>query len=135
MTSRDSMIEMIKQALAARDKGDIDGVMAAFHPNATFELKGAKDVLEVAGSVQGHRDVRAAMTQFIESFEFMKREIVETLVDGDRIAVHSRVKVRFIPKDIVVTTELLDRFRLADGKVVELVEFADTALIKQLVSA
>jgi ketosteroid isomerase-like protein len=42
--------------------------------------------------------------------------------------------VRFVPKDFVFTTEVLDTFRLEDGRIIELLEFADTALIKSVVS-
>jgi ketosteroid isomerase-like protein len=135
MASREAMIDTVYRAYDARDAGDIEGLMAAFHPNAVFEMKGEKDLLEVAGPVQGHPNVRAAMTGFIATFEFMKRDIVDAMVEADRIAVHSRVKIRFIPTDVVFTTDILDKFRFEDGKVVELVEFADTALIENLLSA
>ena len=134
MASREAMIETIHRAYDARGKGDIEGIMAAFHPNAVFELKGEKDILEIAGTVQGHSNLRAAMTGFIETFEFVKRDVVEAIIEGDRAAVRSRVTIRFTPKDIVVTTDMLDTFRFEDGKIAELVEFADTALIKSLMS-
>jgi ketosteroid isomerase-like protein len=134
MASREAMIDTIYRAYDARGKGDIEGLMAAFHPNAVFELKGEKDVLEVAGAVRGHSNVRAALTGFIETFEFMKRDIVDAMVEGDRAAVHSRLKVRFVPKDIVFTSDVLDTFRFEDGKIIELLEFTDTALIKSVVS-
>jgi ketosteroid isomerase-like protein len=134
MASREAMIDTIYRAYEARGKGDIDGLMAAFHPNAVFELKGEKEILEVAGAVQGHPDVRTAMIGLIEAFEFVKRDVVDAMVEGDRAAVHSRVKIRFIPKDVVFTSDVLDRFKFEDGKIIELVEFADTALIKSLVS-
>jgi ketosteroid isomerase-like protein len=40
--------------------------------------------------------------------------------------------MRFIPKDRTVTTDILDLWKFENGKVVELVEFADTALINHL---
>jgi ketosteroid isomerase-like protein len=133
MASREAMIDTIYRAYDARDKGDIEGPMAAFHPNAVFEMKGEKNILEIAGPVQGHPNVRAAMTGFIATFEFMKRDIVDAMLEADRIAVHSRLKIRFIPADVVFTTDVLDKFRFEDGRIIELVEFADTALIKSLV--
>jgi ketosteroid isomerase-like protein len=133
MASREAMIETIYRTYDARGKGDIDGLMAAFHPDAVFELKGDKNVLEVAGAVQGHPNVRSALSGFIGTFEFMKRDIVAALVEGDRAAVHSRLEVRFVPKDIVFTSDVLDTFRFEDGKIIELVEFSDTALIKNVV--
>jgi ketosteroid isomerase-like protein len=134
MASREAMIDTIYRAYDARGKGDIEGLMAAFHPNAVFELKGEKDVLEVAGAVQGHPNVRAAMTGFIANFQFVQRDIVDAVVEGDRAAVHSRLKVRFVPRDVVFTSDVLDTFKFQDGKIIELVEFADTALIKSVVS-
>jgi ketosteroid isomerase-like protein len=135
MATREAMLDTIYRAYDARRKGDIEGLMAAFHPQAVFELKGDKDMLEVAGAVQGHPNVRAAMAGFIETFEFVKRDIVDAMVEGDRAAVHSRLKVRFIPKDVVFTSDVLDTFRFEDGKIIALVEFADTALIKTVVSS
>jgi ketosteroid isomerase-like protein len=135
MANREAMIETIYRAYDARANGDIEGCMAAFHPDAVFELKGEKALLEFAGAMQGHRDVRAALTGFIETFEFMERDIVAVIVEGDRAAVHSRLKMRFIPKDVVFTSDVLDTFKFEDGKISELVEFSDTALIKSVVTA
>jgi ketosteroid isomerase-like protein len=46
MTGREAMIETIYRAYDARGKGDINGLMAAFHPDAVFELKGEKTELK-----------------------------------------------------------------------------------------
>jgi ketosteroid isomerase-like protein len=51
MASREAMIDTINRAYDARGKGDIEGLMAAFHPDAVFELKGDKNTLQVAGAV------------------------------------------------------------------------------------
>jgi ketosteroid isomerase-like protein len=134
MASREAMIDTIHQAYDARGKGNLAALMAAFHPDAVFEIKGDRSVLEVAGAVKGRSNVQTAMAGFIDVFEFVKRDIVDTVVEGDRVVVHSRVEIRFVPKDVVVTTDVLDTFRFEEGKIVELVEFADTALIKSLVS-
>ncbi|MEH2483664.1 putative SnoaL-like aldol condensation-catalyzing enzyme [Nitrobacteraceae bacterium AZCC 2146] len=83
----------------------------------------------VAGASQGHQDVRTTITAFVEAFDFIHRDIISITIDGDRAAVHSRIKVRFIPGDKTVTTDILNSFRFKDGKIIELVEFADTALI------
>jgi ketosteroid isomerase-like protein len=121
MMDRAAIEALINQAYAAREKGDVEGLMEAFHPNAVFELAGAKTVLAVAGAVQGRPNVRASLAGFIEGFEFINRDIISFVVDGERAAVHSRL--------------VLDAFKFADGKIIELVEFADTALIKNVMSA
>ena len=131
-TDRDAMRGIVEQAYAHRNTGDIEGLMSAFHADAVFELVGEKKVLALAGAVRGHPNVREAMTGFIATFQFIKRDIVSFIADGDRAAVHSRLTVRFVPKDLTFTTDVTDLFRFKDGKIIELVEFADTALIKHV---
>ena len=135
MADRETVRKLIEQAYAARASGDINGVMAAFHANGAFELAGAKTALALAGAVEGHSGVREALTGFIANFEFIKRDIVSMIIDGDRAAVHSRLEMRFVPTNKTFTTELVDVFKIQDGKIRELVEFADTALIKEITSA
>jgi ketosteroid isomerase-like protein len=135
MADREAVRQIIEGAYAARGKGDVAGVMAHFHTDASFELVGDTKLLSVAGASRGHTNLVQTMTQLSEAFEFLKRDYISFLVDGDRAAVHSRVTIHFVPKDHTFTTEILDLFKIRDGKVIELVEFADTALIKHLTSA
>jgi ketosteroid isomerase-like protein len=135
MADREAMRALVEQAYAERASGSIEGVMAAFHADAVFELAGDTKVLHLAGAARSHPNVREAMTQFIGAFEFIKRDIIAFIADDDRAAVHSRLTMRFIPKDTTFTTELTDLFKFQDGKIIELVEFADTALIKEITSA
>lgn len=135
MTSRVAMMKTINRAYDARGEGNIEALMEAFHPNAVFDLKGDQGALEMVGAVEGHSNVRASMTQFIENFQFKNRVILQEIVEGDRAAVHSRIEVYFRPKNKTFTSEVLDLFRFEDGRIIELVEFADTALIKSIVSA
>ena len=134
MGSREDMLDVIRRAYAARGAGDVKGLVAAFHPEGSFSLVGDKSALHLTGSVQGHPTLLAAFGQFIDNFDFQKREILAELVDGDRVAVHSRMVIRFNPSGKVFSTEILDLFRFQDGNIIDLTEFADTALVKAIVS-
>ena len=106
--------------------------MAIFHSDGKFELAGSKEHTAAAGRVQGHQAVRTTLVGLVATFQFVQRQIIGILIDGDRAAVHSRVELRFIPKDKTVSTELLDLWKFENGKIVELVEFVDTALVNEL---
>jgi len=134
MGNRETVLEPIRRAYAARDRGDLDYLMEAFHPDAAFTLVGDKQGLDVAGSVQGHRSLREALGGFIATFQFVERQILSELVEGDRAAVHSRLVVRHNPTNKTRTTECLDLFKFQDGKIIELIEFADTALVRDMIS-
>jgi ketosteroid isomerase-like protein len=135
MADREAMRRVIEEAYAARGTGNIKGLMAAFHTDAVFELAGDRKALEIAGAIHGHPNIEQAMTGFIGAFAFLKRDILSMIADGDRAAVHSRLTIRFVPKDKTFTTDVMDLFKFKDGKIVELVEFADTALVKDIMSA
>lgn len=132
MTEREIVKALLDRAYEARSKGDIEGVMAVFALNVKFIIAGAKEVTSVAGSVEGHEKLRPAITQLISSFELLERDILSVVIEGGSAAVHSRVKLRFIPKDKTMTTEMLDLWKTENGKVSELVEFVDTALLNDL---
>jgi ketosteroid isomerase-like protein len=135
MTDRKAIEALIEKAYDARKQGDVEALMSAFHAEAVFELAGSETLLPVAGAWRGHQGVRTTMAGLVAAFEFIHRDIISTTIDGDRAAVHSRIKVRAVPGDRTVTTDILDLFKFKDGKVIELVEFADTALIKDMMSA
>lgn len=99
-----------------------------------FNLVGDKTALEVAGSVRGHRDLRETPGAFIATFDFVERKILSDLIEGDRAAAHSRLVVRFKPTGETRTADVLDLLRIQDGKIIELIEFADTALIREMIS-
>ena len=134
MTNRETMLAAVRAAYAARGRGDLDGLMSVFHPTAVFTLVGDKNALDVVGSVQGHAVLREAMGGYIAAFEFGERTILSELVDGNRAAIHSRLIVRYKPKDRVWTADILDLFEFEDGKIKELTEFTDTAMIKEMTS-
>ncbi|MBR0794213.1 nuclear transport factor 2 family protein [Bradyrhizobium jicamae] len=132
---REAIQRLVNQAYAARSRGQVEELMEAFGSDATFELFGDKRTLPITCTISGHQNIKQALKQFSTDFEFLEREITSFLVDGDRAAVHSRLKIRFVPKDRTFTTELVDLFRFENGKVAELVEFTDTAQLKEIISA
>ena len=134
MAGREAIQALIHEAYEARRKGDLDGVVTAFHDGGRFELSAEPKTFALAGAIEGHSNLRQAMTQFIANFQFVQRDILSLIVEGDHACVRSRVKVRFVPKSETFETEIVDLFRFKDGKIDELVEFADTALINKMMS-
>jgi ketosteroid isomerase-like protein len=132
MASREEMLDTIHHVYDARAKQDVDSVMTAFHSHAAFELKGDSKIVEAVGRTEGHADVHATMAGLTKAFEFLKRDIVYTVVEGERVVVHSHVEMKFIPTNTLFATEILDVFTFKDGKIIQLEEFVDTALVKTL---
>src|ERR1700739_74198 len=116
--------EVVRQAYEARSKGDLEGLMAAFYPDAVFTLVGDNKTFDLAGSVHGHDRLREALRGFIANFDFVERKILSEVVEGDRAAVHSRLVVGYGPTKETRTTDVLDLLTFKDAKIIELIEFA-----------
>ncbi|MCP3447422.1 nuclear transport factor 2 family protein [Bradyrhizobium sp. CCGUVB14] len=134
MGHREDMLDVIKRAYAARGAGDVKGLVATFHPEGSFNLIGDNSALHLTGSVQGQQPLLEAFGQFIKHFAFEKREILSEVVEGNHAVVRCRLVVRYHPSGKVFSTEVLDLFRFQDGKIIELIEYADTALVKAIIS-
>ena len=134
MGNREVIRDVVRRAYEARGRGDLEGLMTAFHPDAVFTLVGDKRALEVTGSVHGHHAVRDALRGFIATFDFVERQILSETVEGNRAAVHSRLVVRYGPTKETWTADVLDLLTFKDGKIIELVEFTDTAQIRDVMS-
>ncbi|MGJ5010694.1 nuclear transport factor 2 family protein [Bradyrhizobium oligotrophicum] len=134
MANRDELLERVRRAYKARDAGALDDLMAEFHPDAVFTLAGDNTTTAMVGCMRGHCDIRQGVARLIDTFEFVQRQVLAELVDQDRVVVHSRAVVRSQPTKMTRETDILDLFRIRDGKIVEFLEFADTALIKAMVS-
>jgi ketosteroid isomerase-like protein len=129
---REAVRALIEQTYQKRDAGDLDQTLAAFHPAGRIQIAGSKALTPAAVMVEGQGQLRTMLSDFIAAWAFDRREIISMVIDGDRAAVHSRVALRFVPKDKTVTTDILDLFKVQDGKIIELVEFLDTAAIGDL---
>jgi ketosteroid isomerase-like protein len=123
---------LIEQAYEARRTEDIGALMAAFHPDCKFELVGAKPLVQAAGIATGHAELRAVLTALIGKFQFVQRDFVNFVIEDDRASVHSRVVLRYVPKDRSETTEIVDLWKFRDGQIIEFIEFSDTALVNDM---
>jgi ketosteroid isomerase-like protein len=117
---RAAMLQTIDAAYAARQRGDIAGILAFLSPGATFRMIG------VSAEPQ---DAETAISGLIDQFHFADLERLDAVVEGDRVAARVRISAS-TGGGRHVESELFDLWRFgADGKIVDLVEFADTGLI------
>ena len=122
---RATMLQTIDAAYAARQRGDLAEVLSLLAPGATFRM---------IGMSPGPEDAATAIGGLIDQFHFAELERLDALVDGDRVAARVRISAA-TGGGRYVDSELLDIWRFgADGKVIELVEFADTSQIRDMLA-
>lgn len=132
MYGRDQILETIREGYAARVRGDVEGVLSVFTPDAIFRLNAAPLNRITAVHTMAGAELRSAMTQLIDNFEFSDFEIVDSVVEGSKAAVRSMFTVRARTTGRVAQTEVLDLIEFKDGKICSFVQFFDTAFANNL---
>jgi ketosteroid isomerase-like protein len=130
--TRDQMLKVIGEGYAARMRGDVDGILAAFTPDAKFTLNAAPPQACVAVDTKGCDGMRAALGELVDAFEFQKLDIVDSVVEGSKAAIRIRFTVRSRATGRTAVTESLDLIEFRDGKVASYTQFFDTAIADRL---
>ena len=122
---RAAMLQTIDAAYAARQRGDVAGIVAFLSPGATYRMIGVSTEAE---------DAATAIGRLIDQFHFAELERLDAVIDGDRVAVHVRIRTA-TGGGRYLESELLDLWRFGpDDKIAEIVEFADTGLIATMLA-
>lgn len=135
MTDRAQIESLLKEAYAARKRGDVEAITQAFVPNPHFELAGARQTSPIAIRCTEGSQFRTLMAGMIRTFEFLDHEILAMIIEGDRAAVHWRSRMRSGVTGEEVVTELVDLITIENGKIASFVEFCDTALAARMMAA
>jgi len=132
MTSRETVESLLRDAYAARVRGDIDGVCRCFSTDPTFAMAGSNEASPLPMRVSDAASFRSALANMIKSFELHEPDILDMIIDGPKAAVYWRARVRSPSSGAEVVTEFVDLLVVEDGKIVSLVEFCDTALANRM---
>jgi ketosteroid isomerase-like protein len=131
---RDEVLATIDRGYAARMRADLEEIATMWAPDARFEVAGEHTLMEQFPAA-GRNEAHPAASSLIELVHMTSVERVDAVVEGLRAAVLWRARVSFAGRP-EFETMLYDFWELnEDGKVVSLVQFADTAKIASEMSA
>ncbi len=130
MADRGTIEKLIRDAYAARVRGDLEEIMRSFDPNAQFEMIG--DPRSSPPRTIGTEQLRAGFAELMRLFKFERHEIIMLIIDGDRAAVRSRITVTATLTGRTVDTELADFIEFQHGRISKFTQFCDTALVAKL---
>jgi ketosteroid isomerase-like protein len=134
MQDRMLIEKTLRQAYAARMRGDVDEISRLFAPDACFVMAGEKLEGSPASRCLGLPAIRSNIEGLVKVFEMKDHQIVNMLIDGQRAAVHWRVHIRSTLNGLEKTTDLFDLVEFKDGQIVSFLEFCDTALGQRMVA-
>ncbi|HEX8364632.1 MAG TPA: nuclear transport factor 2 family protein [Allosphingosinicella sp.] len=128
---RERMLATIDAALAARSRGDKGEVARYLAPGALFRIAGNSSLYGAFPAGPG--EAQATVAELIDRVRFHDHERLDAIVEGNRAACRWRIDFS-IDDGPIGTTELCDLWTFdAEGRVTELVQFVDTALLVRMV--
>jgi ketosteroid isomerase-like protein len=132
MTDRARMEKTLREAYAARARGNVEGILKLFTPDGSFSMAGSSDMSPVAMRVEGHESLRAALEGLTRTFQMEDHEMLAMLIDGERAAVHWRATIRSTVTGTSLQSELCDLVEFKDGRIASFHQFCDTAAAARL---
>jgi ketosteroid isomerase-like protein len=134
MTNREDIERTLRDAYAARQRGDLDAIGRIFAPHARFQMAGS-NASPVAARAEGAEQYRPLLAGMIRTFEVLDHKIEAMLIDGSKAAVQWRAKMRSTVTGQTVETDLFDLIEMEDGRIKSFYEFCDTALAARMMQS
>jgi ketosteroid isomerase-like protein len=117
-------IQAVLEALyTARCDGDLEQLSGLFAENGHLRISGSGDGKPIAITANGAAAIRGWLTVLLKSFSISRREMLSTVIEGPRAAVHWRATIHSRITGAQVVTELMDQVEVSAGKIASYVEF------------
>ncbi len=124
--------DLIKQIYADYERGDSDAVLENFDNRFTFDFVADERYSKYSGAAVGKDGFLERAGALQTDFEYLGFEQIDMIAEGDRVAVRHKMRMKRRATGAEFTLQVADFWTVRDGKAVELVEFYDTALLKNL---
>ncbi len=123
MTDRETTKRLLHDLYTARVEGQLDSLCGLFAADARFRIAGTSDGKPIAVAATGTGEIRPWLSILLKTFRIANHEILSSLIDGERAAVHWRADIHSKVTGAVVRTELVDLVELREGRIASYREF------------
>ncbi len=123
MADRLTIERLLHGLYTARVEGRLDSLCGLFSADARFRIVGASDGKAIAIAATGSSEIRPWLSVLLKTFKVTSHQILSTVIDGERSAVHWRADIHSKVTGAVVPTELVDLIEVRDGRIASYREF------------
>lgn len=130
--SRENTQKVVQDFYAARLSNSADATAAYFDHDGIFEMAGGASGAPIVTTRDCPGECHDTVKAVVAQWEWRDQDILSTVIEGDNAAVYYRLRAAYAPTGVAVDTQLCDMLTIKDGKIAELIEFVDTALVATL---
>ena len=120
-------IQVVQQAYAAWQRGDIRAVLDTFTDDVDWLVPGPTDIIPHAGQWRGHERMAEYFSLLDQTLEFEQYELEQFVAQGDSVVVRGRSRVRARPTGHRYEDAFAHWFELRGGKIARMRYYDDTA--------
>jgi len=132
MTDREAFKRTIDSFYDARARSEFEETLSHVHQDCCFRIVGTSGLKPFTRTVNSLPEINQSAVDLFEAWDLSGLRSVSTHIDGDTAYVHRSGTVTFLPTRETFESELLDKFVLKDGKIVEYLQFTDTYQISKV---
>jgi ketosteroid isomerase-like protein len=126
--------DLVRQIYAFQERGEVDALVANCREDVYFFWVATQKENPQSGGFNGREALRAQMQGLHDLFVYRSLEPVDFIAAGDRVASRANVHMTQRSTGREFTVHIADFWTIRDGKVAELIEYYDTALIASLLN-
>lgn len=128
MDTRQDIERVLDEAYAARQREDLEAIVACFNDDALFKINGpAPPAIERAQH-------RASIKGLFDAFQLLEFHLRCRVIDPPRAVVHWSGTFRSHKNGQVAEADVLDLFDIRNGGIASLTTFFDTELAARLMA-
>ena len=130
---RRAIEDRLDQLYRARLDNDPEGCLANFSELGTFSIAAFADDGEAQITSTGTSELANRMEELVDTWRWVDRVVLRSLIDGNEATVRYRLVAQHRPTARTIVTEIMDYLKFDDRtKVVEFVEYLDTAMLQRV---
>ncbi len=123
MSERAEIDRVIRELHAARTRGDLAAMCAAFAETGRYQIAGSSDGKPVSISASGIAQFKPWLAMMVKAFRITDYELLSLIAEGHRGSAHWRARIHSKITGVAVVTELVDLVEVRGGRIVEYTEF------------
>jgi ketosteroid isomerase-like protein len=131
--NRNHIEATLHDAYSARSRNDAAGVLAVFAADATLKHLGHPAYCDAVATYIGPA-LGPAMEKLCDVFRASAWDARSMIIEGNRAAVICRASLQYTPTGESLSLDLVHFWTFQDGKVTELMEYFDTALVAHVMT-
>jgi ketosteroid isomerase-like protein len=113
-------VEVVRRMYDARDRGDPEGMLGCFHPDAVLDARPRMDT----GVVRGREAASRVIAEWIGAFDDWREEILQIRDLGREVCVVATQRGRAKESGIEIDTRYALLYRVEDGRITRLTLFS-----------